>query len=82
MGGGALNHLGVEVETTDEVKAASGRLNEAGLETDARTRRPAATPSRTRSGSATPTVPHGRSTPSSPTPRRRPALRRRLLLRR
>ncbi|HXY28482.1 MAG TPA: ArsI/CadI family heavy metal resistance metalloenzyme [Acidimicrobiales bacterium] len=30
---GALNHLGVEVETTDEVTAATGRLNEKGLET-------------------------------------------------
>jgi catechol 2,3-dioxygenase-like lactoylglutathione lyase family enzyme len=31
---GALNHLGVEVETTDEVTAASGRLNAEGLETE------------------------------------------------
>jgi catechol 2,3-dioxygenase-like lactoylglutathione lyase family enzyme len=31
---GALNHLGVEVETTDEVVAATGRLNNEGLETD------------------------------------------------
>lgn len=30
---GALNHLGVEVETTDEVTAATGRLHEKGLET-------------------------------------------------
>ena len=30
---GALNHLGVEVETTHEVTAATGRLNEKGLET-------------------------------------------------
>jgi catechol 2,3-dioxygenase-like lactoylglutathione lyase family enzyme len=30
---GALNHLGVEVETTDEVTAATGRLNDNGLET-------------------------------------------------
>ena len=30
---GALNHLGVEVETTDEVMAATGRLNEKGLVT-------------------------------------------------
>ena len=29
----ALNHLGVEVETPDEVAAASGRLSETGLET-------------------------------------------------
>ncbi len=32
--GGALNHLGVEVETTDEVAAATGRLNEVGMETE------------------------------------------------
>jgi catechol 2,3-dioxygenase-like lactoylglutathione lyase family enzyme len=31
---GALNHLGVEVETTDEVAAASGRLSAEGLETE------------------------------------------------
>ena len=31
---GALNHLGVEVETPDEVMAATGRLNETGLETE------------------------------------------------
>jgi catechol 2,3-dioxygenase-like lactoylglutathione lyase family enzyme len=32
--GGALNHLGVEVETTDEVVAATGRLNDEGLVTE------------------------------------------------
>ena len=31
---GALNHLGVEVETPDEVMAATGRLNGTGLETE------------------------------------------------
>ena len=31
---GALNHLGVEVESTDEVTAATGRLNDSGLETE------------------------------------------------
>ncbi len=30
---GALNHLGVEVESTDEVTAATGRLNDSGLKT-------------------------------------------------
>ncbi|MGA7833721.1 MAG: ArsI/CadI family heavy metal resistance metalloenzyme [Acidimicrobiales bacterium] len=30
---GALNHLGVEVETTDEVRAATIRLSEEGLDT-------------------------------------------------
>ena len=32
--GGALNHLGVEVETSDEVTAATGRLSGSGLETE------------------------------------------------
>jgi catechol 2,3-dioxygenase-like lactoylglutathione lyase family enzyme len=31
---GALNHLGVEVETPDEVAAATGRLSKSGLETE------------------------------------------------
>jgi catechol 2,3-dioxygenase-like lactoylglutathione lyase family enzyme len=31
---GALNHLGVEVETPDEVTAATGRLSDTGLETE------------------------------------------------
>ncbi len=31
---GALNHLGVEVETADEVAAATGRLSDQGLETE------------------------------------------------
>ncbi len=31
---GALNHVGVEVETTDEVTAATERLNDKGLDTD------------------------------------------------
>ena len=31
---GALNHLGVEVETTDEVAAATGRLSDTGIETE------------------------------------------------
>jgi catechol 2,3-dioxygenase-like lactoylglutathione lyase family enzyme len=34
---GALNHLGVEVETTDEVKAATVRLTADGVETSAET---------------------------------------------
>lgn len=32
-GGGTLNHLGVEVETAEEVEAAEGRLSTDGLET-------------------------------------------------
>ncbi len=31
---GALNHLGVEVQTTDEVAAATGRLSATGIETE------------------------------------------------
>jgi catechol 2,3-dioxygenase-like lactoylglutathione lyase family enzyme len=31
---GALNHLGVEVETPDDVVAATGRLSDGGLETE------------------------------------------------
>jgi catechol 2,3-dioxygenase-like lactoylglutathione lyase family enzyme len=31
--GGALNHLGVEVESTDQVAAATGRLSDDGLDT-------------------------------------------------
>ena len=31
---GALNHLGVEVETADEVKETTGRLRDTGLETE------------------------------------------------
>jgi catechol 2,3-dioxygenase-like lactoylglutathione lyase family enzyme len=31
---GALNHLGVEVETTDEVAAATGRLHKQGMATE------------------------------------------------
>jgi catechol 2,3-dioxygenase-like lactoylglutathione lyase family enzyme len=34
--GGTLNHLGVEVGSTDEVKAATERLAAAGLDTDVR----------------------------------------------
>jgi hypothetical protein len=32
--GGALNHLGIEVGTTDEVRAATGRLSDDGLATE------------------------------------------------
>ena len=70
---GALNHLGVEVETPEEVAAATGRLSDTGSRPRSKSRRPAATPSRTRSGSATPTERRGRSTPSWPTRRPRPA---------
>ena len=67
---GALNHLGVEVDTTDEVAAADARLSGEGLATrPSRPGPPVASPSRTRSGSRTPTARPGRSTPCSPTPR-------------
>ena len=78
---GALNHLGVEVETTDEVAAATGRLPTRGSRPRSRSRRPVATPSRTRCGWTIPTERRGRSTPSWPTPRPRPDRRRRNVLR-
>ena len=78
---GALNHLGVEAETPGEVAATSLRLKDEGSRPKPRTTRRAATRSRTRSGSATPTVRCGRSTPFSPTHRPRRPARRRLLLR-
>ena len=68
---GALNHLGVEVASTDEVAAAGARLVRRGSRHRHRGGRPAATPSRTRCGSRTRTVRPGRSTPCWPTRRRR-----------
>ena len=47
---GALNHLGVEVETPDEVRAATRRLTAEGLAPTSRSPPPAATPCRTRPG--------------------------------
>ena len=66
---GSLNHIGVEVESTDEVAAgdrshAGGRA--AACDVQENDRR-VASPCRTRSGSTGPENP-GRSTPSSATP--------------
>lgn len=57
-----LDHLGVEVESADQVTAATGRLQEAGWPPSRRTTPPAATPSRTKSGSQDPARSPGRST--------------------
>ena len=67
---GTLNHLGVEVESTDEVRrgaapARGRRASPTATEDDGRR---AATPCRTRSGSTLPTASRGRSTRCSPTP--------------
>ena len=71
---GTLNHLGVEVESTDDVS----RRRRPASPTRAwpprpKTRSRAATRCRTRCGSTRPTASRGRSTPSSPTPRCRRA---------
>jgi hypothetical protein len=58
-----MDHLGVEVPSTDEVTARPTRLADAGLATRVRTTPPAATPSRTRCGSPAPAASRGRSTP-------------------
>ena len=71
---GTLNHLGVEVESTDEVGAAQARLAGDGPRRPRpRTRSRVATPCRTRCGSTAPTASRGRSTPCSPTSRCRRA---------
>ena len=69
---GALNHLGVEVETPEEVQAATRRLSARAWTRRCRSPPPVATPSRTRSGWTTPTVRPGRCTRCWPTPPRRP----------
>ena len=73
-----MDHLGVEVPSTDEVAAATNRLADAGLATRVEDNTPAATPSRTRCGSPAPAASRGRSTPSratpAPTSRARPSL--------
>lgn len=68
-----MDHLGVEVETTDEVNDATARLSELGCSPRSRTTPPAATRSRTRCGSTVPGPSRGRCTPSRPTPPTRPA---------
>src|SRR3954447_24385266 len=68
--GGSLNHLGVEVESTETVDTEQTRLAEHGLAPSTSAAPPAATPSRTSSGSRVRrAVSAGRSTPSSPTAR-------------
>ena len=64
---GTLNHLGVEVESSDEVTAAQDRLAREGLATAWRSRPPAVTRFRTRSGCTDLAASPGRSTPSSQT---------------
>ena len=67
---GSLNHLGVEVENTDEVAAAQERLAVARTwPPPPRSRCRVATRSRTRCGSTAPEASRGRSTPCSRTPR-------------
>ena len=68
--GGALNHLGVEVETADEVIQSRARLSSEGMEATEEMGPPVATPSRTKFGSRTPTAPRGRSTRCLLTPQR------------
>ena len=68
--GGSLNHLGVEVTDTATVDAEQARLAAAAWPPSMSTAPPAATPSRTSSGSRTPpTANPGRSTPSWKTAR-------------
>ena len=68
--GGSVNHLGVEVADADTVDAEQTRLAADGLASIESATPPAATPSRTSSGSrAHPTASSGRSTPSSRTAR-------------
>ena len=59
---GALNHLGVEVETTAEVAEAARKLADDASTPSKRWALPVATPSKTRCGSSTRRVLRGRST--------------------
>lgn len=69
-----MDHLGVEVETIGQVRAATGRLSELGLFSPrSRTTPPAVTRYKTRSGYTVPALSPGRSTPLKPTPPRPPA---------
>ena len=70
-----MDHLGVEVDSTEAVNAATARLSASGLETDVEKTPPAATPSRTRSGSTAPAKNPGRYTSSKPTPTAWPSSR-------
>ena len=65
---GSLNHLGVEVESTDEVAAADARLTDDGLvDRDRGERRVLLRRAGQGVGRRTPTVSRGRSTPCSRT---------------
>ena len=70
---GSLNHIGVEVESTDEVAAVIARTQALGMEQEIQERRRAASPCRTRPGSRARTT-TGSSTPSSAMRRRCPAV--------
>ena len=63
---GSLNHIGVEVETTDEVAAVIARTQELGFDQHIQETCRAASRCRTRRGSRGPTT-IGSSTPCSPT---------------
>jgi catechol 2,3-dioxygenase-like lactoylglutathione lyase family enzyme len=65
-----MDHLGVEVETTGEVNAATGRLSELGLFTQVENDTSCCYALQTRCGCMVPAPRRGRSTPSRPTPRR------------
>ena len=71
---GSLNHLGVEVASTDEVAAANTATHRSrAWRARPKTRSRAALRCRTRSGSTPPTESRGRSTRCSPMPRCPPA---------
>jgi catechol 2,3-dioxygenase-like lactoylglutathione lyase family enzyme len=64
---GSLNHLGVEVDTTEEVAAAQARLTATGLATTVEENTECCYACRTRCGWTVPAGSRGRSTPSWPT---------------
>ena len=70
---GALNHLGVEVETPDEVAAATGRLSNTGIETEVQEQTACCYAVQDKVWVSDPDGAPWESTPSSPTPRPRPA---------
>ena len=65
--GGSLNHLGIEVTSSDAVHAEIAHLPTPTCLPKKKSTPPAASPSRTRYGSPPPTVLSGRSTPCWPT---------------
>ena len=70
---GALNHLGVEVETPDEVAAATGRLSNTGIETEVQEQTTCCYAVQDKVWVSDPDGAPWEFTPSSPTPRPRPA---------